>query len=1266
MGLNPQHTNAVQTGTLAPPLRQRWSVTLDGQVSAPLIAGGRVFVLTRRSGGAGAITLRALDSQTGSTLWQASIATSEFWGAIAFDANRVYVACSNGKTSAYDATTGAFLWSRSLSYGGDAPPVARDGLVWVGAGNGLNCLNGADGSFKWRAPVRNGSRSAPALDSDGKSYVSYSCPNIYSIDANGSVVWSSPDGCSGGGGSTPSLYDGKLWVREGKFSGSIYRTGYVLDASNGADLGSLDSSVIPAFYGNKAFTVIGANSYMGGTLRAISTSDFSAQWTWSDGGALTAPLVLNGHLFVGSSQNKLYALNPATGAPEWTASLPFPAVTSSEYSNTSPYVAMAAGEDLLVVPAANSVVAFEAATPDTIAPVGYCTSLPDGSAIRVFPGAVWGQVTDNVGGIGVDRVEMAITRVRGGVRQYFTNINWGDWSNGNDPKWSATPTYFPSTLSGSTWTANTSYFDSYLTSENLEIRVVSFDRAGNRGERVSSLNLDKDSPTVIFTAPTRPTNALTQIAGTITDNPGGVGVRSLKISLMRDDGCSYSDCGAYWDGASWVEAPEDYTKPPVVPTKLNCLISGENWVCTSSLPPASTMPEHWYKIIAYPSDNLGNTSSNPNSGFGNTFSFWLDKTAPQLQFGAPVPAPNAAGWNNSDISLPYTASDAVGVASAAPGSPLAFSAQGRAQTQTVTVTDLAGNVANFVSPAIHIDKNAPTTTAQLTPATAAVDSAIRVILSATDAGDSGIAGVFYTLDDGAATSYTAEFNIAGVGTHTLKFWSVDVAGNTETAQTQTIVIQRANSAPVALAATVATDQDTALAITLSATDSEGDALTYRVMAQPTNGILSGAAPNLTYTPNARYRGADSLQFVANDGALDSAAATISITVRAVSHAPVAVADAFETPRDTVLRVAAPGVLVNDYDLDGETLSAAIAAAPTNGQVALSADGSFVYTPDVAFEGSDSFTYVARNSAVNSLAAKVTLTVKHINAAPVAQSAAISTPQNAPVAVALGATDPEGDALTYRITTQPAHGILSGSAPNLTYTPTSGYLGADSFGWTASDGALQSNVATVSVTVTAIQRPPVGVAANVSLFEDLSLNITIKATSPDNAAINAWSIVTAPSNGTLSGTAPNLKYTPAANFFGNDSFAFKARDARGLWSDSAPVTIAVTPVNDAPSFALKATSVSVSKNSGAYAALIAQAISPGPGEAGQSVAFTVTNSNNRIFATQPAISPDGTLTFAPKKNTKGSASVSVTLKDNGGTANSGKDSSATLRFTIYIN
>lgn len=154
----------------------------------------------------------------------------------------------------------------------------------------------------------------------------------------------------------------------------------------------------------------------------------------------------------------------------------------------------------------------------------------------------------------------------------------------------------------------------------------------------------------------------------------------------------------------------------------------------------------------------------------------IDAVAPTLTFGKSSPAANSFGWNNGPVAFPYTPSDdASGVASAAPASPIKITTEGRNQTQTVTVVDVAGNSASFTSPDANVDLTAPVTSA--------VPGAASISLSATD-NLSGVAATYYKLDGAGQQTYTAPVALSA-GSHTVLYWSVDKAGNVESAHSET-------------------------------------------------------------------------------------------------------------------------------------------------------------------------------------------------------------------------------------------------------------------------------------------------------------------------------------------------------------------------------------------------------------------------------------------------------------------------------------------------
>ena len=133
---------------------------------------------------------------------------------------------------------------------------------------------------------------------------------------------------------------------------------------------------------------------------------------------------------------------------------------------------------------------------------------------------------------------------------------------------------------------------------------------------------------------------------------------------------------------------------------------------------------------------------------------------------------------------------------------------------------------------------------------------------------------------------------------------------------------------------------------------------------------------------------------------------------------------------------------------------------------------------------------------------------------------------------------DGDGLSFAVSSGPLHGSLSGTAPGLTYTPDPGYVGTDSFSFTVNDGEAVSSPAVVSILVNEVNDAPTANDQSVSTDEDTALGITLTGSDPEGQALD-FTILSAPSQGRLSGTAPDLTYTPDANFNGSDSFTFKA-------------------------------------------------------------------------------------------------------------------------------
>lgn len=201
---------------------------------------------------------------------------------------------------------------------------------------------------------------------------------------------------------------------------------------------------------------------------------------------------------------------------------------------------------------------------------------------------------------------------------------------------------------------------------------------------------------------------------------------------------------------------------------------------------------------------------------------------------------------------------------------------------------------------------------------------------------------------------------------------------------------------------------------------------------------------------------------------------VSGPVEPLNGAPIAVDDAYVAVEDTLLIVAAPGVLANDSDPDGDSLTTAKRSFQSdNGTVTIKSDGSFTYTPNADFNGTDSFTYIAGDGqALDS--ATVTITVTPVKDAPVATNDSYygivaGVPFVVPAPGVLGVLandkDADGDALTAIPVSPPANGQVALQADGgFTYTANAGFSGTDTFTYKANDTVHDSNIATVSLFV----------------------------------------------------------------------------------------------------------------------------------------------------------------------------------------------------------
>jgi len=246
-------------------------------------------------------------------------------------------------------------------------------------------------------------------------------------------------------------------------------------------------------------------------------------------------------------------------------------------------------------------------------------------------------------------------------------------------------------------------------------------------------------------------------------------------------------------------------------------------------------------------------------------------------------------------------------------------------------------------------------------------------------------------NNGTSVSYTPNSNF--FGTDTFTYTIIDGNGGTDTA-TVNVTVTNVQDAPDAVDDTPTVAEDSgANVINVLGNDSDpdNDELTVSGVTLASHGTVANNGTSVSYTPNSNFFGNDTFTYTISDGHGGTDTATVNVTITNVNDAPVATNDNYVTNSNAVLNVAAPGVLSNDSDIDGPSLSSVYVtgSGPSHGTLALSADGSFSYSPAANYTGSDSFSYQAFDGSAYSNVATVMITVNDTVAPTLNSTLAVS-------------------------------------------------------------------------------------------------------------------------------------------------------------------------------------------------------------------------------------------------------------------------------------
>jgi len=359
--IDPAHSGYVTLGGagIALPLSGRWTATLNGPVYYPVVANGRVFVTTAapalsHPNGYGA-SLYALDVTTGAIVWgPVDLPTTYNVATLAYDQGRLFVVNFDGLLRAFDAGTGAEIWSRTYPIGFvNKPPVAVGGMVFLSSTGALVAVDQSYGGLLWSVVADSAGPVSPAVSPDGV-FVSGACHVYKYALLTGEPLWNFSGGCYGSGARSPSYSNGRLIVRDAsqEFPG-INSTNGILHAGTGAILAAFPSRDLPGLAGDFAYYL------SNGSLGALNMATSAMPWTFAgDLDLNTPPIVIDNVVVTASGSGTVYMVDRGNGQQLWSGQAAAPPVGLNENQN-GPLATMGVGDGYLVVPGGNTLTGWK-------------------------------------------------------------------------------------------------------------------------------------------------------------------------------------------------------------------------------------------------------------------------------------------------------------------------------------------------------------------------------------------------------------------------------------------------------------------------------------------------------------------------------------------------------------------------------------------------------------------------------------------------------------------------------------------------------------------------------------------------------------------------------------------------------------------------------------------------------------------------------------------------------------------------------------------
>lgn len=406
--------------------------------------------------------------------------------------------------------------------------------------------------------------------------------------------------------------------------------------------------------------------------------------------------------------------------------------------------------------------------------------------------------------------------------------------------------------------------------------------------------------------------------------------------------------------------------------------------------------------------------------------------------------------------------------------------------------------------------------------------------------------------------------VQGPSTNTVVVSVSDDAGTPLSFQTSFRVTVSEVNQPPSLASIddqpVTEGQALIVQLTGSDPDFPANTLRYRLVSPPSGMRVDAATGGITWTPTTDQGPAT---YTVTAEVYDDADPPLSgrrsfqVIVTDSNRAPVANAQAVSGTEEVSLSIRLAAT-----DADGDPLTYSIVSRPTKGTLA-GFPPNLTYVPTVNAFGSDSFTFKANDGTVDSVPATVSIMLARVDDPPVVQGGRITLAEDTPTEVLLSASDSDGDPLSYTIVSAPQRGTLSGTPPNLTYTPFADVSGPDQISFKVTDGRTESGVAIINLTITAVNDPPVIAAfPEPTIDEGSSLAIDLIATDVDLPAQPiSFSLVSGPRGLSISASG-RVSWTPQEDQ-GPATNAVTVRATDGIAFGDRTFQVVVREVNQPP-------------------------------------------------------------------------------------------------------